>query len=304
MTNRSKERITIEGCAAGSRPVRQGSRLRFIVRTLLVVVLVGWPAHRTVYAWGPTAHRLVNGWAIETLPPEIRPFFEEGREILLDHSSDPDDWIKKDRYERMRHYIYLDKYGLFPYLPLPHVLRAATQKFGAGHVNHTGILPWQIGAYSLKLTDDLRAGKWDEARLDAAALGFYVAEAHDPLHTTQNYDGQLTDQTGLEVRFGGGLVEKYKNFYMFRPQDATKIDDPTEYAFQMALESNTWVDRILLADRRAKDDLVDYNDDYFDRFYSLIGSTTMRELNEAAHDTGSYWYSAWLNAGKPQLPAR
>lgn len=307
MIERSRTPVTPNSLA--KRPARwmRQSWARWLLLAaygLLSTMLFRLAGSHVAYAWGPAAHRLVNGWAIETLPPEIRPFFEADRQALLDHANDPDEWIKKDHYERMRHYIYLDKYGLFPYLSLPHVLRAATEKYGAGHISRTGMLPWQIGSYSLKLTNDLRAQKWDDARLDAAVLGYYVADAHDPLHTTQNYDGQLTEQTGLEVRFGGGLVEKYKNFFMFRPQDAAKIDDPTEYAFQMALESNTWVDRILLEDRRAKDDLIDYNDDYFDRFYSQIGSTVMREINGAAHDAGSYWYSAWLNAGKPPLPAR
>jgi hypothetical protein len=256
------------------------------------------------YAWGPEAHRLVNAWAIQVLPADIRPFFEVRRQFLIEHANDPDEWMRKDRYERMRHYIYLDKYGLFPYLALPHTLRAAQEKYGTGHINHTGLLPWQIGSYSLKLTNDLRGRKWDDAQLDAAVLAHYVADAHDPLHTTQNYDGQLTGQAGLEMRFSSSLIEKYRNFFMLHPRDAAKIEDPTEYAFQMALEANTWVDRIVFEDRRAKDDLIDYNEDYFDRFYTAIGSTAVSELNEAAHDAGCYWYTAWLNAGKPAPPVR
>jgi hypothetical protein len=50
--------------------------------------------------------------------------------------------------------------------------------------------------------------------------------------------------------------------------------------------------------------LVDYNDDYYDRFYTQIGSTAARAISEAAHDAGSYWYTAWLNAGRPSPPGR
>jgi hypothetical protein len=46
--------------------------------------------------------------------------FEENRQFLVAHANDPGELIKKDRYERMRHYIYLDKYGIFPYPTLPH----------------------------------------------------------------------------------------------------------------------------------------------------------------------------------------
>ena len=259
---------------------------------------------REVSAWGPTAHRLANSQAVDTLPVEIRYFFEANRQFLGEHAGDPDQWIVKDPYERKRHYIYLDKYGTFPYLDLPHGFKPATDKFSTRRINRDGLLPWHVGEYSLRLTNALKAQKWDEARLAAAALGHYVADTHDPLHTTSNYDGQLTGENGLEGRFGATLVDRFQGFMLFRPPPAAKIDDPTEYAFQAVLESNTWVDQVILADRRAAEGLRDYNEDYYDRFYAALGATAVRELNGAAHDIGSYWYTAWLNAGRPQLPGR
>ena len=258
-------------------------------------------ACRAVFAWGPAAHRLVNNWAVETLPPEVRGFFDVNRQFLIDHANDPDEWMKKDHYERPRHYVYLDKYGLFPYLNLPHSYREALARYGSGRIGRDGTLPWQVGQYSLRLTNALKGRDWEAAKLDAAVLGHYVADAHDPLHTTQNFNGQLTGETGLEQRFADRLVEHYTNFLIFQASEATKINDPTEHGFEMALEANTWVDRIILADRQCRDDLPDYNDDYLDRFYAQVGSVAIQELNGAAHDTGSYWYTAWLNAGRPEL---
>ncbi len=256
----------------------------------------------TAYAWGPTAHRLVNRWAVETLPPEIRGFFEANRQFLVDHANDPDAAMEKDPRERVRHYIYLDKYGQFPYLKLPHSFQRAVSQYGAGRVNRDGLLPWEIGKISLRLTNALKEQNWDEAKMEAALLGHHVADAHDPLHTIENYDGQLTGQTGLANRFEIRLVDLFTNFYIFAPRDAAKVADPTERAFQIVLESNTWADHIILADRQALEGLPDFNEDYYDRFYSRVGSIVMRELNEAAEDTGSYWYTAWQNAGRPELP--
>jgi hypothetical protein len=276
------------------------ARLAYPALALLVWLAAGTPA----WAWGPAAHRLVNNWAIETLPHEIRGFFDANRQFLIDHASDPDEWMAKDRYERKRHYLYLDKYGMFPYLELPHSFKPAVEKFGSGKINSNGLLPWHVGEYSLRLTNALKAQKWEEAKLVAAALGHYVADVHDPLNTTSNYDGQLTGQTGLATRFGSTLIDRFQGFFIFRPVPAVKIDDPTEYAFGAVLETNSWVNQILLADRKSLEGLRDYNDDYFDRFYSQIGSTAVREMNAAAHDVGSYWYTAWLNAGRPELPPR
>lgn len=289
--------------AEPARDLKLKSAARFLLVSLGLAFLVGLTGG-TALAWGPPAHRLVNNWAVETLPPEIRGFFAANRQFLIDHANDPAEWMKKDRYERKRHYLYLDKYGMFPYLDLPHSFQRAVEKFGSGRVNRDGVLPWQIGEYSLRLTNSLKAQNWPEARLNAAVLAHYVADAHDPLYTTSNYDGQLTGQTGLASRFGLSLIERYQGFFIFRPMPAAKIDDPTEYAFQAVLEANTWVNQIVLFDRRAVEDFRDFNDDYFDRFYSQAGSIVVREINAAACDAGSYWYTAWLNAGRPALPNR
>jgi hypothetical protein len=254
--------------------------------------------------WGPAAHEIIDTWAIPALPPEIRPFFEDNRQFLLQHANDADELMKKDRYERLRHYIYLDKYGLFPYTALPHNYERAKEKFDFGRINRNGVLPWQIGEFSLRLTKAMQTANWEEVKLDAAMLAHYVADAHDPLHTTQNFDGQLSLQNGLSARFDIHLVDRYSKFFIMHPENAVKIDDPTEYAFETCLASNVWVDLIIWSDLRARGSLPDYTDEYYDRFYDQVGSTVVREINEAAHDAGSYWYTAWLNAGRPPLPGR
>jgi len=285
---------------AAHRVSRPGG-FRLLVVLALGLVLAACPS---ALAWGPSAHRLANRLAVGTLPPELRGFFEANRQFIIDHVNDPDAWMAKDTFERKRHYIYLDKYGIFPYLNLPHSYKAATEEYFKVRVNRDGLLPWTVGDYSLRLTNAFKAQDWEQVKLLAAALGHYVADADDPLHTTQNYDGQLTKQKGLADRFEIRLIDRYSNFFMVAPQDAVTIDDPTEYAFQMVLDSNTWVNRILWEDRRAMEGLASYNDDYFSRFYAQAGPIAMRKINDAAHDIGSYWLTAWANAGRPQLPGK
>ncbi len=299
--SRKPSRIKPEPAPPESIPCRPRDPVR-VLMVLVVLAAAVLSSTPPAYAWGPPAHRLVDDWAIGTLPANLHNYFQSNRSFILAHANDPEKWTKKDRYERMRHYIFLNKYGTFPYLELPHTYNAAVNKYGLKHITRNGVLPWQIGEYSLKLTNAFRAHNWKQAKLDSAALAFYVADAHDPLHTTQNYDGQMTGQNGLERRFGTDLVERYSHFFMFRPDSASKVSDPTEYAFQMVLEAHTWVDQIILSDILALDTLPGYTDDYFDSFYSRVGSTAMKEISEAAHDIGSYWYSAWLNAGRPELP--
>lgn len=271
--------------------------------TVSTAALLAFLSCSQALAWGPQTHTLVTNWAIQTLPEPLQGYFSAYRQDLLRHVNDPDLWMKKDRFEQWRHYIFLDSYGRFPYLKLPHSYKAALAEYGARRVGRDGTLPWQIGEFSLRLTNDFREQKWDQARKDAAVLGYYVADAHDPLNTTENYNGQLTGQTGLATRFGVDLIARYQNFILYRSRPAAKIDDPTDYAFKTAIEANTWVDNIQLADESSRDNLPGYNDDYFDRFYTAVSSVVMHELTAAANDTGSYWYTAWINAGQPTPPA-
>ena len=202
----------------------------------------------------------------------------------------------------MNHFIALDKYGRFPYDALPRVYKFALAKYGKAKLDANGLLPWQIGVYSEKLTDAMKAGKWEEAKLDAAILANYVADAHDPFNTTDNFDGHLSGQIGVNERFGAGLIDRYSSFFPMRPNDAVFIEDPTDHAFEACLSAHSWLETVLLADRNARRGENSYNDDYYDRFYNQAAAILIRQLSDAASDVGSYWLTAWINAGRPQLP--
>jgi hypothetical protein len=257
---------------------------------------------RNAHAWGRNAQRLIVNKAVDTLPSDTRAFFESNRALLVQHVTDPLDAIAKNPAERHNHYIYLDKYGRFPFEALPRVYKAALTKFGKTKLDANGLLPWQIGVYSEKLTEAFKAGKWDEARLDAAILANYVAEAHDPFNTTDNFDGHLSGQTGISDRFGTTLIDRYSSFFPMRPNDSVFISDPTDYAFDACLRSHSWLETILMADRIARRSENSYTDEYYDRFYNQAAAILIRQLSDAATDVGSFWLTAWNNAGRPALP--
>jgi hypothetical protein len=158
--------------------------------------------------------------------------------------------------------------------------------------------------YSQKLTAAMREHDWEEVRLDAAYLASYVAQAHDPFHTTENFDGHLSGQPGVDARFGENLVGRYSLFFPMHTDDAVYVNDPTGNAFDAALSAHASLENILLADRRARAGLADYTDEYYDRFYNYAGAILIRQLSEAATDVGSYWLTAWTNAGRPPLPVQ
>ena len=266
----------------------------------LVLALALMPADAR--AWGNNAQRVIVNHAVDTLPYELRPFFDNNRNFLVQHVNDPLNNLDKHPHERQSHFIELDKYGKFPFEALPRSYRAALSKYSKSKIESTGVLPWQVGVYSQKLTEDLRAGKWDEAKLDAAYLANYVAETHDPFNTTENYDGKMTGQSGVNDRFNTVLIDRYGSFFPLYPHDASFISDPTDFAFDSCLNAHSLVESLLLADRSAKKGLTSYTDEYYDRFYNLTAAALIKQLSDASTDVGSYWLTAWTNAGKPQLP--
>lgn len=266
----------------------------------LAAMSLGLP--RGVLAWGNNAQRLIVNKAVDTLPYEMRPFFENNRSFLVQHVNDPLNQLDKHPNERQNHFIELDKYGKFPFDALPRNYKTAISKYSKSKIDSTGLLPWQIGVYSAKLTDDMKSGRWDEAKIDAAFLANYVAEAHDPFNTTENYDGKMTGQSGVNERFNTMLIDRYSSFFPLNPHDAFFITDPTDFAFDTCLNAHSLVESLLLADRNAKRGLSSYTDEYYDRFYNFAAAPLIKQLSDAATDVGSYWLTAWTNAGKPPLP--
>jgi len=256
------------------------------------------------FAWGDNAQRLITNKALETLPDDIRPFFEANRQFLVQHVTDPEDAERRDPTLENLDFIKLEHYGQFPFTNLPRAYAAAVSKFGRRSVYIYGVLPWQVGTYSKKLTDAFHDHNWADAKMSAAYLAHYVAESHDPFNTTMNWDGKLSGQLGVNQRFGVGLVDRFQLFFFVKPSEAVFIQDPTDHAFEMALSAHSWLEIVLLGDLRAHQGLSGYSDEYYDRFYAQTGAALVRQLSDASTDLGSYWMTAWINAGRPQLPGQ
>jgi hypothetical protein len=267
---------------------------------LVGILFLALPAS---FGWGDSAERMIVDKAVDTLPDEMQPFFQANRGYLMQHVTDPLQSEARTPAEEPKGFIQLDHYGPYPFTPLPRAYNAAVAKFGRRQLASHGLLPWQIGLYSQKLTDAMRARNWDDAKLSAAILAHYVAAAHDPFKSTSNNDGIASGQPGIAGRFGVSLVDHYQRFFFLKPNEAAFIRDPTDHAFEMSLDAHSWLENILLADRRAHEGLTGYTSEYYDRFYAQAGAVLIRQMTDAATDTGSYWMTAWINAGRPQLPA-
>ena len=130
-----------------------------------------------------------------------------------------------------------------------------------------------------------------------------MADLHNPLALTDNFDGQKTGQHGLWVRFSTKLPEAMDKRPQASARDAARLlDDPKGYVFSMMLATYIWLDNLLYLEELAKRGQAGL------RRALLRGPGAARgpllrsgRLEEAATDVGSYWYTAWTAAGRPDL---
>ena len=125
-------------------------RMRPIPLFIAAAAFVVFPS--CLRAWGRNAHRLIVNKAVDTLPADVRAFFETNRGFLMQHVTDPMDSLAKNPSEKREQFIALDKYGRFPFEALPRSYKSAVTKFGKLKLDANGLLPWQIGVYSEKRT--------------------------------------------------------------------------------------------------------------------------------------------------------
>ncbi len=190
--------------------------------------------------------------------------------------------------------------------------------FALDHFSEYGILPYHLLKMQRDLTEAFRLKNTPRILRLAAEMGHYLGDAHVPLHTTENYNGQLTGQEGIHAFWESRLPELYADKeYDFWVGPAEYIEDPKAFFWQTVLESHLLVDSVLTiemdlrrnfpADRQycfeeRLDQTVRTQCEAFAREYSnrLEGMVEAR-MRQAVHAIGSSWYTAWVDAGQPDL---
>lgn len=290
----------------------QGTGILFSMmktRCLLLCVLL-FSAASPSLGWGDRGHQYVNSFAIDTLPPSIKPFYEENRAWIVAHSVDPDLWKRETRSEGPKHFIDLDTWGDEIAQNYPTDYWLASGLLGKEAVDKNGTVPWRIAEYYGKLTNAFRKRDARAIVEISAWLGHYVGDIHVPFHACANYDGQKTQQRGIHARFESSMVEQQitlddikNNPLQRRPTRALKGKVVIEEAFAWAKESLRLVNPVLEADISAKQTDSTYGDTYYKEFGAKARTIALTRLQEASRHLSLLWVSAWQEAGSPPLMA-
>lgn len=268
-------------------------------------------------SWGFFAHKEINRVAVFTLPPELFGFYKQNIEFITEHAVDPDKRRYAVKDEAARHFIDLDRYGASPLDSMPHNWEAACKKYTEDTLRAHGIVPWHIDVMVKRLTAAFKSGDYDRILRTSADLGHYIGDAHVPLHTTRNYNGQLTNQKGIHGFWESRLPELFNEDYDFFIGKAKYVENPLELAWKIVGESFAAKDSVLRfeaelnerfpTDRkysfenRGATMMKVYSEDYSAEYNKLLDGMVERRMRQAILTVGSLWFTAWVNAGQPDL---
>ena len=286
----------------------------FLILIILIIALQtrGYSSE-LMKPWGFFAHKKINAMAIYTLPIEMITFYKRHQKEIEDLSVLPDQRRYIMDNEASRHYIDLDRYQIadIRYTSWAEIIKNMHQDSLVKH----GIVPWHIPILYQEL-------KYAFVRLDtikiiklSAEMGHYIGDLHVPLHTTSNYDGQKTGQTGLHAFWESRIPELLNEALEEWVGPATFVSNVPKFAWDWALESHTEVK--ILIDKEAKLNASfkqskkytfekkgnvlqkNYSVEYSKKYHQVLNHQIETRFQSAYKHVGDIWYSAWIEAGQP-----
>lgn len=272
--------------------------------------------------WGILGHERIHHLAVLQLPEQPGVFFYNHLDFVVQSATVPDlrKYSLADKEEFPKHFVHLEQYGAAS--AWPDSLPALQSSYPPAVLRRNGILPWYLVELTQKLSKAFRAKRKTEILFLAADLGHYLGDAHMPLHTTTNHDGQLSGQQGVHALWEAHLPELFANGYRFDYRPANYLPDIKAAAWNLVQQTHALADTLLQADKRLRDslplDLV-YEKDasgqvrlnkfgqkvhsqlYAGLYHRALHGMVERQLNRAAQCCADFWYTAWCNAGGPDL---
>ena len=270
------------------------------------------------FCWGFYAHQKINYYATFLLPPQMMVLYKFNIAFISEHAVDPD----KRRYavadEGARHYIDIDHYGVYPYTNLPHKWKEAVDRFGEDSLKEYGIVPWHIQVMLGRLTAAFKEKNFTKIMKTSSELGHYIADSHVPLHANSNHNGQYTNQRGIhgfwESRVPELLAEKNWDFFIGK---AAYIANPLDFTWARVLESAKAADSVLHIEKELTKQFAtdkkyafenrngvlirQYSTAFTIAFDKKMEGMIERRMRQSIFAVASFWYTAWVNAGQPDL---
>lgn len=285
---------------------------RFILTLLASSIIV-----MVCSSWGFYAHYRINRLAVFTLPKGMAGFYKANIGFITEHAISADKKRYVDSTEAPHHFFDADHYGRHPFRDMPQHWIDAAAKYSSDTLIKYGTVPWAIQSNYYYLVKAFKARDTLAILISSANLAHYISDAHTPLHLTQNYDGQLTNQVGIHSLWESRLPELFSNSYHYNVGKARYLSNPLTEAFKICRVSFKCVDTVLRTERtlnksfpetrkfaleqRGNRKVKVYSVAYSRAYHKLLRGMVQRQMRASILSVGSFWFSAWVDAGQPDL---
>ncbi len=282
------------------KPLIQSLPLRLLAIPCALLMIL--PS--TARAWSGQQHVQITKAAGRNVPDEMGAFRPFARPMAFP-SIYPDLWKGSDKAEGPRHYFEPDRLG--PDFDFQSFSRNESEALASVGLQRDvlGTAPWAITGLLEQMSDAMRTNDWMWAAQCGAALAHYTADIHMPLHCTKNFNGQDTWQHGVHSRWESEMIKAFFKSYQIRPGPAVYIEDPFGAVMDWTAHSASLVPDLLKADiiaKRSGGGRVD-TERYFRKLWDLTDDMVVDQISASVTDLSSLWYTAWVDAGKPPIPA-
>jgi len=302
-----------------------------ILFCFLIFILV-FGINNDCFSWGFWAHKKINHQAVFTLPAEMLVFYKNHIDYITKHAIDPDKRRYLNKNENPRHFINPERFcaGLQIHNSkvgitnpnqlidsIPRNWSDAVYKYSEDSLKEYGIVPWYIYEMLGRLTAAFKERNVDKILKNSADIGHYIADAHVPLHCTENYNGQFTNQVGIHAFWESRIPELFGDKYDFFVGNAKYIKDPQTAIWKVIKESYIASDSVLKfekilndkfpsdkkfsIEKRGRKTIKAYSYEYSLAYSNMLGGMVERRMRASILMVGSLWYTAWVNAGQPDL---
>ena len=294
-----------------------------IIKVLVLSLLIGVLAPDTS-AWGFYAHKEINRIAVFTLPTPLIGFYKSNIKYITEHAVDADRRRYSLAEEACRHYLDADHYEhSLPFDTIPKYWKKAIEMYTKDTLFEYGIVPWHVNYTYQQLiwtfADTSRNLEQKTRRILrlSADLGHYVGDLHVPLHSTSNYNGQKTNQVGIHALWESRIPPLFDTGYNYFVGRAKLYENPIDSIWKAISKSYFLVDSVLILEREATSIVGQSNKYTFisteyatKREYSipfctaynrLMGNMIEERMTKSILFLGSLWYTAWIEAGQPNL---
>lgn len=314
-----KKRIKVMVCGFGRRGgvwvFEKRRKILFLSCAIFFLNSLAKPA----YSWGFWGHRFINNNAVFLLPPPLFGFYKQHIIYLTAHAADADMRRYSIKEEAPRHYIDLDQYQKTGSAKIPVQWKDAVNQYSVDSLQLHGIVPWWIMVMHERLKNAFAEKDVEQILKLSADIGHYIADAHVPLHASSNHNGQKTDQLGIHAFWESRLPELFaeKQYDLFIGR-AAYLKEPLHFIWDRVYESGAAADTVLKIEKELSRQSADhekmsfeyrndrlvrqYSEKYAARYHKQLNGMVERRMRSSVYAVASFWYTAWVDAGQPNLP--